>query len=314
MRNHLHEMMKLLTSAYTHEDHDSRSLLLPIETNIGKLFSVLAWGLDMAQEQAELVKQWDNLDNAKGAVLDRYGANFGVRRGGANDTFYRLVIKVKMIALLSGGDIDTVTQAAASLFNVEISDIELQEIFPAKVWMFIEESMLDNERMESIELIAELMKRIIAAGVGMRIFLRTKRTAREDLYIGMAAIEGRNIEADLRPDPGRTSRMELDMVSTAFEDITIKGDLMTRDVTVRDSVKLSAVTVAWEFTEVNADIPLKPENRSGGISMVTGSTVWEEITIIAGMPPKQEKRMAAISPAAGSTVWEDITVKANIRR
>lgn len=54
------------------------------------------------------MRVWDDLDNAKGAVLDRYGANFGVDRGGATDTVYRLLIKVKMIALMSGGDIDTI--------------------------------------------------------------------------------------------------------------------------------------------------------------------------------------------------------------
>ena len=60
------------------------------------------------------------------------GANFGVARGGADDTFYRLLIKIKMIALLSGGDIDTIISAAASLFNVDVSEIEVRELFPGE--------------------------------------------------------------------------------------------------------------------------------------------------------------------------------------
>ena len=41
-----------------------------------------------------------------------------------------------MIALLSGGDIDTIISAAASLFNVDVSEIEVRELFPAKIWIY----------------------------------------------------------------------------------------------------------------------------------------------------------------------------------
>ena len=36
--------------------------------------------------------------DAEGAVLDRYGANFGVVRGAASDPLYRILIRVKMLA------------------------------------------------------------------------------------------------------------------------------------------------------------------------------------------------------------------------
>ncbi|MBD5156213.1 MAG: hypothetical protein HDT13_01015, partial [Butyrivibrio sp.] len=112
MRNYLSEMLDALTSAYTRKDRDNSKLKRPTETNIGKLFSVLAWGLDSVQAQAETIKLWDNIDLARGSVLDRYGANFGVKRFGADDAFYRLLIKVKMLSQLSGGDINTVANAA----------------------------------------------------------------------------------------------------------------------------------------------------------------------------------------------------------
>ena len=69
-----------------------------------------------------------------------------------------------MIALLSGGDIDTIISAAASLFNVDVSEIEVRELFPAKIWIYVDEAVLDYERLEAAPLIAELMKRIAAAG------------------------------------------------------------------------------------------------------------------------------------------------------
>ena len=76
-------------------------------------FGTLAWGMELIHDSGDRMVLWDNLDNAQGAVLDRYGANFGVERGGSNDAFFRLLIKIKMIALLSGGDIDTIVSAAA---------------------------------------------------------------------------------------------------------------------------------------------------------------------------------------------------------
>ena len=68
----LNKMLYALTSAYSRKDYDNVQLGLPLETNIGKLFSILAWGLETVEEQAELVRLWDDLDYASGSVLDRY--------------------------------------------------------------------------------------------------------------------------------------------------------------------------------------------------------------------------------------------------
>ena len=183
MKNFLTEMLYLLTSAYTRKDHDNQQMLLPLETNIGKLFAILAWGLDSAQEQAQLVKLWDNLDNAKGSVLDRYGANFGVKRVSPDDRFYRLAIKVKLIAQISGGDSDTVIRAAGDLLDVELSDVLLEDVYPAKIALYVDQDLLSQDRLELIEPIAYAIKRILAAGVGMRLYLRTYRTYRSDVTV-----------------------------------------------------------------------------------------------------------------------------------
>ena len=82
MKNYLSEMLYALTSAYSRKDYDNHQQGRPLETNIGKLFSLFAWGLDIVQENAELVKQWDDLEAARGAVLDRYGPT-GVFSGSA---------------------------------------------------------------------------------------------------------------------------------------------------------------------------------------------------------------------------------------
>ena len=182
-------MLYALTSAYSRKDYDNHRQGLPLETNIGKLFSILAWGLNSVEEQAELVWLWDDLDNAQGSVLDRYGENFGVKRNGSIDPFYRLLIKVKMISLLSGGDIDTVINATASLFDIDPALVDLDEVYPAKVRVYVDEDVLDATRIQTAESIASVMKRIVAAGVGMKLFLRSRRSYTQTVYIntGFAA-------------------------------------------------------------------------------------------------------------------------------
>lgn len=127
---YLHTMLDMLTGAYNRDDVRNAYSSLPLETNIGRLFNTLAWGLELVHDQSDKILLWDDLDNAQGAVLDRYGENFGVARDGAPDAFYRLLIKVKMISLLSGGDIETVINAAATLFDIEPEQVDLDEVFP----------------------------------------------------------------------------------------------------------------------------------------------------------------------------------------
>ncbi len=174
MRDYLFKMLDLLTSAYSRKDHDNVKSSLPIETNIGKLFSVLAWGLDSVQEQAELIKLWDNIDNARGYVLDRYGANFGVKRNEASDAFYRLLIKVKLLSQLSGGDINTVINGAAALFNVPAEKITFTELFPAKIQVEVDVTNLDSETLSMLLEIAAMIKRIVAASVGFLLIATTQ--------------------------------------------------------------------------------------------------------------------------------------------
>ncbi len=225
MRDYLNEMLYALTSAYTHMDHDNRRLSNPVETNIGKLFSIYAWGLGLVHQQSDLIKLWDNLDYACGTVLDRYGANFGVQRYGANDTFYRITIKVKVLSQLSGGDINTVINAAAELLDVELSDMQLEEKFPARIALFVDQDLLSKERLEMIEPIAWAIKRILAAGIGMRLYMRTYRTYRYDLSISYATTVRTRFEPAPIVGEDRTSRMSVPVAHSDRVTSALNGEL-----------------------------------------------------------------------------------------
>lgn len=187
---YLIRMLEMLTSAYNRRDLQNVRKGRLLETNIGKVFSLFADGLETVHANAERVRLWDDLQYAEGAVLDRYGANFGVARGAASDALYRILIQVKMMAQLSGGDRDTVILAAAELLGVEYIDILLEDVFPAKIALYVDQRLLSEERLELIDQIAEAIKRVLAAGVGMRLYLRTYQTVRADLHICHGAAVG----------------------------------------------------------------------------------------------------------------------------
>ena len=77
-----------------------------------------------------------------------------------------------MLAQLSGGDGDTVIRAAGELLGVQFSDIELQDVYPAKVALYVDQSLLSEERLALIDQIAVALKRMWFAG-----FLPFHRTA-----------------------------------------------------------------------------------------------------------------------------------------
>ncbi len=181
------EMLEMLTSAYDRSDilrlKENRSP----ETNVGKLFSLFGYGFDIIREHTERVRLWDDIDQAQGKSLDRYGGNYGVFRGEAPDELYRIMIKVKILSMLSAGQLDTIINAAAILFGVESEDVRPEEVFPAKIWLYIDLDKLPEERLRLAETIADLMKRIKAAGVGLRIFLVTYFSGQDVLFTGAAA-------------------------------------------------------------------------------------------------------------------------------
>ena len=218
---YLEKMLDMLTNAYNRRDLVNVQKGRPLETNIGKLFSLFAWCLELIHDNADLVKSWDDLDNAEGSVLDRYGETYGVERGAASDALYRIFIRVKWMAQLSGGDRNTIIMAAAELLGVEYTDVRYEDVFPAKIALYVDESLLSEERLELIEQIAYAIKRILAAGVGFRLYMRTYRTYHYDVLIGRGAAVG----TTLWPSPvtqGQTIQAKVEisrgaMVSKRFD-------------------------------------------------------------------------------------------------
>lgn len=122
-------------------------------------------------------------------TLDRMGRNFGVRRDGADDRFYRLMIKVKVTALLSGGDVDTIITATSVLFDIDPEQVEVVELFPAKCRVIMDEADIAPEYIAYAANTAPIIKRIMAAGVGKEIYFRTPVKTGGTVYAGATLLE-----------------------------------------------------------------------------------------------------------------------------
>lgn len=179
-------MLDKLTSAYNRTDLQEFRAGKKPKTNIGKLMYLSGWGFDILKDQMEKVRLWDDIDEASGSTLDRYGNNYGVLRGEAEDEVFRIMIKVKILAMLAAGNLDTLIYSAASLFGVQAEDVQFEEVFPAKVYLYIDEDKLDSSHKNVAETIAALMVRIKASGIGLRIFYRTYSGNQAKVYVGTA--------------------------------------------------------------------------------------------------------------------------------
>lgn len=66
---YLEKMLDILTDPYTHRDLQNVRKNRKLETNIGKLFSLLADGFEVIHKNAELVRLWDDLEMLRAQSL-----------------------------------------------------------------------------------------------------------------------------------------------------------------------------------------------------------------------------------------------------
>lgn len=101
------EMLELLTDNYSKDEN----------SNIGKLFKIIGRQLEELDSTFRNVKNWRDIDQAQGKVLDRAGHNVLEYRGDKDDELYRDYIKIKIISNLSKGDIETINTVAEFLLK-----------------------------------------------------------------------------------------------------------------------------------------------------------------------------------------------------
>lgn len=97
-------------------------------TNTRKLIRFLTDGLDNLRELYETIAAFRSVDNAKGLALDALGSKYGESRGQADDDFYRVMIKSKIIVRAGDATVDGILRAIQSSLNVSTKGIIVEHV------------------------------------------------------------------------------------------------------------------------------------------------------------------------------------------
>lgn len=149
------------------------------ENNL-KLYYVLYGGFDEVFAALDEIRMSRDLDKAYGVTLDKIGANVGQFRLDEDDDLYRQLIKVRIIANLSLGNIPTINKVLSVLTKDvylglrEAWDKTEYQNEPAKIVVNLSRS-IENYPIELIE-------RIKSAGV--RVLTEVLKYYDSDLYVG----------------------------------------------------------------------------------------------------------------------------------
>lgn len=93
-------------------------------SNIGKLYQIYSRELEQIKKVFKDIKDSRDIDKATNKTLDKIGKNVLELRGTDDDDLYRQMIKTKIIANLSQGDIETINEVAKILVGSSYAGVE----------------------------------------------------------------------------------------------------------------------------------------------------------------------------------------------
>ncbi|TCZ76188.1 hypothetical protein E0485_15235 [Paenibacillus albiflavus] len=141
-------------------------------SNLGRLISILQQQLKDLGDTFETMREWRDIDKARGVTLDRIGENIVQPRGASTDEVYRVLIKSKIARNLSRGDINTIIDVLALALDCDPAEIRIKEKWndpsepePAAIGLIrLPVSRLNAVGMSPYQF-ARIVQRTVAAGV-----------------------------------------------------------------------------------------------------------------------------------------------------
>lgn len=98
-------------------------------TNFEKLAEFLSLGFDDIRSLFDNIQRYRNIDEAEGKLLDRIGQKYDVKRGPADDDFYRLMIKSKLAIRKGDTSIDGILTTMQNALDIDVDGVKLQPIY-----------------------------------------------------------------------------------------------------------------------------------------------------------------------------------------
>lgn len=113
----VNDYVKNLPDSYAKTPSSNNAKILEIEKRAADAIRAAIY-----EVQASL-----DLDNAYGKTLDLYGEMLGQKRGIANDSQYRILLKSRIARNLSGGDYNSIAKMLSMVFDCDPREFKLVE-------------------------------------------------------------------------------------------------------------------------------------------------------------------------------------------
>lgn len=159
-------------------------------SNISKLFSIIADEMEELNKAMIEVNIFRDVDKAVGLTLDKIGRNVHQLRIDEDDELYRLLVKTKIIANLSKGDIETINQVANVLLGNGF--VGVRETWNDPDYNNEPAGLVLTIKNTADVLPFAALDRVLAGGVGVRWVLEYKPDDNY-IYIGSVVISGEEV-------------------------------------------------------------------------------------------------------------------------
>lgn len=93
-----------------------------INWKISKFFTD---GLDQTKDTLEEIDRYRNVDNAEGKALDKLGDKYGVKRGPADDEFYRMMIHSKIANRKGDTTVNGILRTMQNALGIDIKGVKI---------------------------------------------------------------------------------------------------------------------------------------------------------------------------------------------
>lgn len=136
--------------------------------NVHKLMQLTAEHIQENEDTLKKIAAWNDIDQAKGKVLDRIGSDLQQDRGLLPDETFRILIKSKMKRSLSSGSIDTLIDFLSFVLQIPAKSVEIRELWPegknASLYINVPADAVTPTGL-SLRQFGELINLVVAAGV-----------------------------------------------------------------------------------------------------------------------------------------------------
>lgn len=99
------------------------------DSNNAKLLSYFADSMVDIETLLNQIQEWRDISKAQGTALDLVGADYGVYRNGADDKFYRFMIKTKQLQRVTDGTYNSLIKLVCDSLEAEYSEVNVRPMY-----------------------------------------------------------------------------------------------------------------------------------------------------------------------------------------